>query len=284
MSRTVVFLDTSVLVEILGVPGKSQQAEAVRSELRDRTVRGESMILPTAAIIETGKHIAQLPSGADRRRLAEHFVALLEATTQGHAPWTLNGARWDADLIASVCGGVRGCPPLPEMASQGIGAGDVSILAEADAYARRLRAWAAEHADVLRAELGEQRALYGEWLRRRHAVPYTALPDTLVGFDVLDLNEGFLLPRARDAALARLGLSPPPVRLTGRVGSIERLSQLLGTSAFAATTAEGIVVRPIDGSAPRLAKLVDARWRGIGTAAWVGENTVRTTPAHAQGA
>ncbi|HWK25278.1 MAG TPA: hypothetical protein VNS09_01870 [Solirubrobacter sp.] len=141
--RTVTFIDTSVLVEILGVPGKSQQSAAVRSELAARVAAGESMVLPTAAIIETGNHIAQLADGGARRKLAGGFVKLLHATALGEAPWVLHGARWDADLLRGVCDGVRGGPGLVEMAQQGIGAGDVSILAEASAYAERVA-----HVDV----------------------------------------------------------------------------------------------------------------------------------------
>ena len=50
----------------------------------------------------------------------------------------LNGASWDAALVDAICDGARGCPPLPEMTAQKIGAGDVSILAEAEAYERRV--------------------------------------------------------------------------------------------------------------------------------------------------
>ncbi|HEX4344931.1 MAG TPA: hypothetical protein VHZ31_05165 [Solirubrobacteraceae bacterium] len=57
------FIDTSVLVEILKVPGKSQNHERVTAELRARVESQESMILPTAAIIETGNHIAQVDDG-----------------------------------------------------------------------------------------------------------------------------------------------------------------------------------------------------------------------------
>ena len=138
MNRTVVFLDTSVLVEVLGVPGKSQRPDEIRLELRERTAAGESLILPTASIIETGNHIAQLGNGTERRTLAERFVRVLHSTIGEAAPWVLNGARWDADLLTAICGGARGCPPLPEMASQRVGAGDISILAEAEAYAARV--------------------------------------------------------------------------------------------------------------------------------------------------
>lgn len=138
MTATVVFVDTSVLVEILEVPGKSQHGPAIKSEFRDRLQAGESLLLPTATIIETGNHIAQLRDGRQRRTFAEQFSKLLRATAADNAPWVLNAARWDTALLTAICDGARGCPALPEMASQGVGTGDVSILAEAEAYARRV--------------------------------------------------------------------------------------------------------------------------------------------------
>lgn len=137
--RTVTFIDTSVLVEVLGVPGKSQDSDGVRTQLRERVQAGESLVLPAACIIETGNHIAQLPSGDARRMYAQHFAKLLQSTAAETAPWVVNGARWDGELLSAMCAGTRGCPPMPEMAMQGVGAGDISILAEADAYAQRVR-------------------------------------------------------------------------------------------------------------------------------------------------
>lgn len=99
---------------------------------------GESLLVPTAAIVETGNHIAQLPAGHDRRRCAERLTEVLRATTVDDPPWVLNGASWDAPLVVAICEGARGCLPLPDMALQQVGAGDVSILAEADAYERRV--------------------------------------------------------------------------------------------------------------------------------------------------
>lgn len=132
-----VFLDTSVLCELLRVPGKSQRPDEVVADITRRVEAGETLLLPTAAIIETGNHIAQLPDGHARRRCAEGLVRVLRSTADQAAPWVLNGARWDSGLIRALCNGARGCAPLPDMALQGVGAGDVSILAEAEAYARR---------------------------------------------------------------------------------------------------------------------------------------------------
>ncbi len=138
MSTAVTFIDTSVLLEVLKVPGKSQQPEVITAELRARVEANESMVLPTAAIIETGNHIAQLPDGGSRRRLATGLASFLRAAIGRDHPWTLNGSRWDDALLGAICDGARGCPSLPDMASQGVGVGDVSILAEAEAYERRV--------------------------------------------------------------------------------------------------------------------------------------------------
>ena len=138
MSAAVTFIDTSVLLEVLKVPGKSQQPDVIAAELLARVQAKESMVLPTAAIIETGNHIAQLPDGGARRRLAAGLSSFLRAAIGRDHPWTLNGARWDDALLGAICDGARGCLALPEMACQGVGVGDVSILAEAEAYERRV--------------------------------------------------------------------------------------------------------------------------------------------------
>lgn len=136
--RVATFIDTSVLLEILCVPHKSQRPQAIRDELKQRTDAGQDLLLPTAAIVETGNHIAQVANGQQRRVCAESLARVLMATTKPNPPWVLNGGHWDAALIRAICGGVRGCGALQDMAMRGIGAGDVSILAEADAYADRV--------------------------------------------------------------------------------------------------------------------------------------------------
>lgn len=138
MSRPVTFIDTSVLVEVLKVPGMCQHHVEITTQLRDRIGARESMILPTAAIIETGNHIAQVANGGARRLLGVALVKLLQAAIADNPPWTLNGASWDSELLSAICDGARGCPPLPEMLSQQVGVGDVSILAEAEAYEGRV--------------------------------------------------------------------------------------------------------------------------------------------------
>jgi hypothetical protein len=61
--RAATFIDTSVLLEVLRVPGKSQQPGAIRSELRERVDAGESLLLPTAAIVEPATTSRRSPTG-----------------------------------------------------------------------------------------------------------------------------------------------------------------------------------------------------------------------------
>jgi hypothetical protein len=137
----------------------------------------------------------------------------------------------------------------------------------------RLRQWASMHADELTAGLGSDLVLYGEWLRRRHAVAYLRLPAELVAVDILDRStHRFHGIDDRARLLARIGVPGPPERFRGALTSLERLDSLFGRSAFADVRAEGLVIRTVDGSDPRIAKHVDPAWARIGEAPWVGEN------------
>ena len=139
----------------------------------------------------------------------------------------------------------------------------------------RVRRWAAVHADELAAGLGDGSVLYGEWMRRRHAVPYQRLPAEFVGLDIRDAGSGrFLDIVGRDALLARMGLAGPPRRFRGTLNTIERLEALFGPSAFADAEAEGLVIRTVDGGDPRIAKHIDPAWGHVGSAKWLGENPV----------
>ena len=68
----VVFVDTSVLCNLLPVPGFDQNAGEVREQMSARLKHDESLfILLITTVIETGNHIAQIKNGDARRRTAE---------------------------------------------------------------------------------------------------------------------------------------------------------------------------------------------------------------------
>ena len=92
-----------------------------------------------------------------------------------------------------------------------------------------------------------------------------------MAFDVLDRStQRFLDVDDRDRLLARIGVPGPPKRFRGSLTSLDRFDALFGRSADA--RAEGLVIRTVDGSDPRIAKHVDPAWARIGEAPWVGEN------------
>ncbi|MGH3614572.1 MAG: hypothetical protein ACRDRK_18680 [Pseudonocardia sp.] len=139
--RVVEFVDTSILLEILDVPGKAQRPEEIRADLRRRVEERRALILPTAAVIETGNHIHHVADGARRRECAAAFAGMLEDSARGMAPWVLHDATWDAELLDCIRTGCSMRFDLVEHATrgrQGLGAGDLSVLAERDLY-RRLR-------------------------------------------------------------------------------------------------------------------------------------------------
>lgn len=140
------FVDTSVLVELLEVPGKCQKRDETRAELERLLDDGCTLVLPITTVIETGNHIAQIPvgHGAARRECAERYVNLLRATAAERLPWVLHAVAWDERMLTKLCNGVS----LPgagaaiggfvELAGAGaLGAGDLAILAECELYADR---------------------------------------------------------------------------------------------------------------------------------------------------
>ncbi len=137
----VVFIDTSVLCNLLRIPGKAQDQDAVREELHDRTQAGDTFVLPMAAVIETGNHIEQLPDGDERRRRAQRLTEILRYVAQETQPWVLVETEWNSELLRQFCDGSDGgsTPPFVEVATQGaLGGGDLTILVERDRFAKRV--------------------------------------------------------------------------------------------------------------------------------------------------
>lgn len=134
MPARVTFIDTSVLCELLQVPGRCGQHESIRAEFVLRSEQGERFVIPITAVIETGNHIAQ--AAGNRREAAKRFVALLGAAGSAEAPFTVHRASLDDQFLADLCAGNATGQPFIELANGGMGAGDVSILVERDRFKR----------------------------------------------------------------------------------------------------------------------------------------------------
>jgi len=138
VGRGVEFVDTSILCNLLEVPGKCQDRKQVIDELKSKREQRETdLLLPVTAIIETGNHIAQVSDGRVRRSCAQRLSGVLVTVIEGNAPWALNEVEWDAaHLRALVDGGSTGSS-LIEHACNGLGCGDLNILIERDRYLAR---------------------------------------------------------------------------------------------------------------------------------------------------
>ena len=134
MSR-VVFVDTSVLDEILEVPGKCQRPTEIKEEFAARVRRNETLVIPASALIEAGNHVAQ--AGGDRRGAAVRYAELLQQLVLQSAPWRANSLQVDLDFLTAVRDGAGTGQSLTDLlANRQLGGGDLGILVEAAQFAR----------------------------------------------------------------------------------------------------------------------------------------------------
>lgn len=116
----IVLVDTSVLLNVLDVPGFSQRRAHVLGEFAAWVDAGAYLFIPLAAVFETGNHIAQLADGRLRRRSAERFVGAIQAAINDQAPW--KPMRFPDVGVLGVW-----LNDFPNAAMQGHGMGDLSI-------------------------------------------------------------------------------------------------------------------------------------------------------------
>ena len=122
---TVHFVDTSVLLNILAVPGRSQNRQSILQEMKDFTNAGDKFILPLATIIETGNHIAHIDDGNMRRDCAQHLSITIKKVLSDALPWTYNKCEISDDDLRKIA------ERFPNYAQQqNMGFGDLSILTE----------------------------------------------------------------------------------------------------------------------------------------------------------
>ena len=136
MGRPVVFVDTSVLCNLLRVPGKDSDHQRITTDLLKKR-QSSDLVLPVTAIIETGNHIAQLANGHSRRTCAEKFAGVLQMVISGAAPWVLHAVEWDDAYLRAMLDGARTGSSLIALAMTGLGCGDLSILVEVERYRAR---------------------------------------------------------------------------------------------------------------------------------------------------
>ena len=123
-------VDTSVLLNILDVPGRNQAREAVLARLGELIEAGDHLFIPMAAIVEVGNHIAQVANGAHRRAAAERFVVEVRQALSDQAPWKPINFPSNDEVLGWL-------GAFPDSATQGVGMGDLSIKKEWEELCRR---------------------------------------------------------------------------------------------------------------------------------------------------
>ena len=114
-------VDTSVFCNIIGVPNRCQrQVETLQAFKRFRA-EGDDLLLPTAAVYETGNHIAQEGDGQSRRQAGVRFAKQVRKAMKGESPFDPTQIH-DADEVHGWL------EQFPDDAMRGIGIGDRSII------------------------------------------------------------------------------------------------------------------------------------------------------------
>ena len=71
--NAICLIDTTVLLNLLNVPNRSQNSKQISEEFTDFVELDCTFIIPLVAVIETGNHISQNGDGRLRRESANRF-------------------------------------------------------------------------------------------------------------------------------------------------------------------------------------------------------------------
>jgi predicted nucleic acid-binding protein len=121
--NAIVIVDSSVLLNIIDVPGRNQRKGEVLDRLAALIDGGDHLFIPMAAIVEVGNHIAHVKNGAQRRTAAERFVKEVRAALAGDAPWRPINFPSNVEVLTWL-------DAFPDSATSGVGMGDLSIRQE----------------------------------------------------------------------------------------------------------------------------------------------------------
>ena len=158
---TAVFVDTSVLVNLLDVPHMNGDHERLLEEFEVLVDEGADLVIPTAAVVEVGNHLAQVGDRERRRSLAGTFTRWL---SDPDLPFVVGLGGWDREFLDALLDGedqdqvrdplLRPRPSLVDCVADQVGSGDASILLEFARFrgrvdvasARPMRLWTLDRA------------------------------------------------------------------------------------------------------------------------------------------
>ncbi|OLP18302.1 hypothetical protein BST81_11290 [Leptolyngbya sp. 'hensonii'] len=127
----VAIVDTSIFCNVLDIPHMNGERENVIGQLKEFLENGTTLLLPMAAVYETGNHIAQLSDGSNRRRFAQKFVEEVNKAITGKAPWQVMQVPSMEEIGEWLS-------EFPDSAMRGAGIGDLSIIKEWEKFTRKV--------------------------------------------------------------------------------------------------------------------------------------------------
>jgi len=126
---SICLIDTTVFCNVVPVPGRDQDCQGVRAQLREHVLEGVTLLLPLATIVETGNHVARQPDGNVRRDTASRFVSMVKQAIEGRTPFVPTPFLEPAALLEWL-------DQFPDYAVAGMGLGDLSIVKDWEAQCR----------------------------------------------------------------------------------------------------------------------------------------------------
>ena len=136
MSVTALVVDTSYLLELLKVPDRFEPtvSAGVKQRFSAAIAADHRLYVPFAVVFELANHIALVRDGSARKRLADKLATTVRSCIENDTPWIITPAS--ENILYDLSELLRLCDVYAqELAVQGIGLSDTSIIEEA----RRLK-------------------------------------------------------------------------------------------------------------------------------------------------
>lgn len=133
MSKVIV-VDTSVLLNILDVPGRNQNRQAVLDEFLLEGDVDSQFLVPYGAILETGNHIAHLSDSGSRKKYSTNFSAFVNKAIIGELP--LKSINFPGKELLE-----KALADFSSKAEQGIGLVDTTIIQEYNECVLKFPGW-----------------------------------------------------------------------------------------------------------------------------------------------
>lgn len=135
-------LDTSILLNILDVPGRNQDKDKVMADFQAYFEAKCSFIIPFVVAVEVGNHISRNGDGRVRRERASRFVKMMQSTFNNETPFAISNfdlknewQNWIGEFIDRAGQNKTIAKP-----NEGMSLTDLSIIKEYNALQAKNRA------------------------------------------------------------------------------------------------------------------------------------------------